>query len=180
MNVTIVFDGYDAGSTSTKSHEQQRRSRGSASKTYIFDGTMKLQVSKKAFLNNYENNKCFINIMKNHLVSREFSVIQVPLDADYYVVKTCFDISNRNSVWCNTVDTDILIMLVEIASSSRKNIYFGKNHSFCYNIKDLKNALPSKMLGLILIIHALSDNDTTSAFYKKGKNSMFNLIMKDC
>ena len=36
------------------------------------------------------------------------------------------------------------------------------------------------MLGLILIIHALSDNDTTSAFYKKGKKSIFNLIMNDC
>ena len=181
MNITVVFDGYDISSISTKSHEQQRRSSKSALKTYLFDGSMKLQVSKKAFLNNYENKKKqFINLLKNHLVCRGFSVIQAPSDADHCIAKKCFDISKENSVWCNTVDTDILIMIIEMASSSRKNIYFGKNHSFCHNIIELKNALPPKMSGLILIIHALSDNDTTSAFYKKGKKSIFNLIMNDC
>ena len=49
LYATVVFDGYNASSSSTKTHEQQRRSKKNASKTYIFDENMTLQVSKKFF-----------------------------------------------------------------------------------------------------------------------------------
>ena len=38
-----------------------------------------------------------------------------------------------------------------------------------YNVLDLKNVLPPDMSKLILIVHAMSDNDTTPAIYKVYK-----------
>ena len=67
--VTVVFDGYDATSSSTKTHEQQRRAKGSASKSYLFDENMKLQVKKNAFLSNYDNKNRLITMLKHLLVS---------------------------------------------------------------------------------------------------------------
>ena len=44
----------------------------------------------------------------------------------------------------------------------------------------MHKALPPKMPDLILIAHALSDNDTTSSFYNKGKSTVFELIKNNC
>ena len=77
------------------------------------------------------------------------------------------------------VDTAILVMFVGNAHESCKGIFFGKT-TYCYNVLDLKNALSPDMSELILIVHAMSDNDTTSAIYKNGKASVFDVIKKDC
>ena len=107
-DVTVVFDGYDASSCSMKTQEQHRRSKGNASKTYIFDGSMKLQVSKKAFLSNYENKNRLIKMLNPLLLSHGIAVMQAPADADYFVAKKCLDVSVQHSVWSLAVDTDIL------------------------------------------------------------------------
>ena len=53
-------------------------------------------------------------------------------------------------------------------------------HRVPQNVLDLKNALPPDMSKQILIVLAMSDNDTTSAIYKKGKAQVFDVIKKDC
>ena len=162
-----MFDGYNASSSSTKTHEQQRSSKKNASKTYIFDENMTLRVSKKAFLSNYENKNRLINLLKPLLFSHGITVLQATADADYLVAKTCIENSLKQTVCCVAVDRDILVMLVGNAHESCKGIFFGKT-IYCYNVLDLKNALPPYMTEIILIVHAMSDN-VTSAIYKKVK-----------
>ena len=96
--VTVVFNGYDATSSSTKTHEQQRRAKGSASKSYLFDENMKLQVKKNAFLSNYDNKNRLITMLKHLLVSHNINVVQAEADADYLVANTCLDLSVNNSL----------------------------------------------------------------------------------
>ena len=135
LYVTVVFEGYNASSSSTKTHEQQKRAKKNASKTYIFYKNMTLQVSKKAFLSNYENKNRLINLLKALLLSHGITVLQATEDADYLVAKTCIENSLKQTVWYMAVDTDILVMLVGNAHESCKGIFFGKT-TYCYNVLD--------------------------------------------
>ena len=111
---------------------------------------MTLQVSKKAFLSNYENKNRLINLLKPFLLSHGITVLQATADADYLIAKTCIEHSLKQTAWCVAVDTDILVMLVGNAHESCKGIFFGKT-TYCYNVLDLKNALPPDMSELIFL-----------------------------
>ena len=84
---------------------------------YIFDENMTLQVSKKAFLSNYENKNRLINLLKPLLLSHGITVLQATADADYLVA---IETSLKQTVWYMAVDTDILVMLVGNAHESYK------------------------------------------------------------
>ena len=85
--------------TYTKTHKQQRRSRGKVSKTYLFDGNR-----KSAFLSNYENKLRLISMLKSLLLFHGIEVEQATADADY-LVTSCLEDSMKHSIWCSAVDT---------------------------------------------------------------------------
>ena len=70
-------------------------------------------------------------------------------------------------------------MLVQKVKPSSNRILFGQSKNICHDVMELKDALPPGMSQFVLIVHAMSDNDTTSAFYCKTKNHIFEMIKKD-
>ena len=68
-------------------------------------------------------------------------------------------------------------MLVQKVKPWSNRILFGQSKNICHDVMELKDALPPGMSQFVLIAHAMSDNDTTSAFYYKTKTHIFIFLL---
>jgi hypothetical protein len=109
-------------------------------------------------------------MLVNKLLECGYSVHQAINDADTLIVKVALELaSSVNAVGVIANDTDVLVMLVA-HHKAEMTVYMyttAKQHVYC--IGDIAANLGPVAVGRLLVIHALSGCDTTSALYGHGK-----------
>lgn len=182
-NAVVVFDGYpdDITRKSTKSAERLRRSRKVLSAEILFDPSMKAVVSQDKFLNNDRNKSRLISLLKERFESRGISVKQHDEDADVLIVQTALErATNFESVIIVGNDIDLLVILTGIAEPSHRNVFFlkpgqGKVAKSLYSSQSCKDDSIRKY---ILLLHAFTGCDSTSALFNQGKIKVINNLKK--
>ena len=180
-NSYIIFDGYpDDNKTSTKSVERSRRQLKNIGREIAFDSNTTIVVNQKQFSSSEKNKTRLINMLCLALNAVRFQTKIAPEDADRLIVMTA--INNARADYKTTVvivgeDIDLLVIFSELAENIN-NIYFCKenkgstpnqyfnNNSFKYPF--LRNR--------ITFLHAFSGCDTTSCFYRIGKNKLIDTV----
>ena len=98
-------------------------------------------------------------------------------DADSLIVSTALNISHDKKVVVGT-DVDLLILLVQLGQLHTKLFFFkmgsGKEDSKVYQIATITSNL-GQLCSYMLLLHAFSGCDTTSAAYRQGKKKTFRL-----
>ena len=174
----FIMDGYD-DPDSVKVGEQQRRIKGNVARTIIFDGQTKLsEFNKTEFFNNCKNKSKFIKIFSNKLRQADYGyeVTECLGDADYDIAQAVITQaeSTNNPVVLDASDTDILAMLV--ADERIKENLIMKSTAGRYKIASLRRTLKPNVTKFILVAHAMSGCDTTSALFRRGKTHAFKAI----
>ncbi|KAK4885458.1 hypothetical protein RN001_001729 [Aquatica leii] len=180
--VTVVFDGYSDTTKSIKAAEQRRRTTKTTSSSYIiFDEFMKVPANQQQFFANIKNKSRFISMLSDKLTIENIAVKQAQNDADVLIIETAIEkFSATNTTIVVGEDVDLLVLLTA-KTPSDKIIYFLKpgkaqQRSEIYSSKSL-SAYP-KCQNYILFLHATTGCDTTSAMFRRGKNSVLKLFEK--
>lgn len=170
---TIVFDGYDSNTPSTKDCTHMRRHE--CGPKVLFEPSMILSLKKDVFLSNKENKQKFINQLADTLERNGYSAIHAANDADVLIVKTAV----AKAITVPTVlvgeDTDLLVLLLHHAEVNACDLFFRPeprqkdNTRKTWDIKKAKRTLGSDVCSLILFIHAVLGCDTTSRVHGLGK-----------
>ena len=97
-------------------------------------------------------------------------------DADYDIAEAVITQgeSTNNPVVLDASDTDILAMLV--ADERIKENLIMKSTAGRYKIASLRRTLKPNVTKFILVAHAMSGCDTTSALFRRGKTHAFKAI----
>ena len=178
FNITIVFDGYQDGST--KSHEHLRRNSIPQSCNVTIHADNQVPFTQDRFLSNIQNKAGLIEFLSQHLQEAGFCIINCPGDADSTVVTTALEAARKNSGPVTVVadDTDIAVMLVHHWKDNMADVYFLQERwSKVWSVKDAssRNKVIKEHL---LFLHAWSGCDTTSSVFGKGKPKLVGILMK--
>lgn len=183
--VTVIFDGYEENTltTCTKTAERMRRS-GVKSADVLFEASMPVLTSQSDFLSSNKNKSRLIKLLSKHLRQSGFEVIECDADADTQIVTKALTLSataSKEQVVIIGDDVDLLVLLTALASEDQSNVYIkkpakGKIPENTYNAGCLKYESIKK---LILLLHAFSGCDTTSALYNFGKKKFVDILKKN-
>jgi hypothetical protein len=173
--VTVVFDGYGSGGT-IKDHEHQRRA-SSAGPDVIVESTKTAYSNPSAFLANENNKKAFISLLISELEACHCLVKQAKDDADVLIVKSALDIARLAKVSVVANDTDVLVLLVYHIERASHDILWhsevctrGGNTVAISSIKKIREAIGDATACKLLVLHAVSGCDSTSAVFRVGKS----------
>jgi len=97
---TIVFDGYEGGS-SIKDNTHRRRTGGQKGTEIRIETDMIMHSKKQQVLLNRKNKQKFINMLSEAMLKTEIHVIQAKSDADYLNVRTAVD-SAESTFFCRS------------------------------------------------------------------------------
>ena len=171
---TVVFDGYRE-LMSTKDAAHLRRSRQCVSSPDItFDEDMQVTESRERFLSNQNNKQRFIDYLNDLLMQNGILTEKASGDADRLIVKVALERARH----CHTVvlgeDTDLLMLLLFHLTSQHWPVFFGSsrsgpNQARIWDIEKVQHELGSNICQQLLVLHAISGCDTTSALYGLGK-----------
>lgn len=181
-NCTVVFDGYP-DRQSTKSAEQQRRAQSRNSRDVIFNDNTSTTIPKSDFLANKNNKRAIIASLVQKMRTKGYTVLQAESDADTLIVTAALDqIKLKNPTVVIGQDTDLLVLLTALAHTDVKELWFmrpGKCNTSptTFNIQKEKQNM-GETCEVLLLAHAITGCDTTSAFYKKGKVRGLKLLQK--
>jgi hypothetical protein len=182
-NVRVVFDGYDSGPT-TKDHEHLRRST-KAAPTVVFYYSTPAYSNQAAFLANQQNKKAFVDQLMQHLIAAGMNVDQAAGDADCLIVDTALQAARIGApVTLVANDTDILVMLLyhfdaTIMADIVLHMEMTKQAPVRkVSVRALASSLGSDATRRLLVIHAISGCDTTSALFGHGKGTAFKALVK--
>src|ERR1700761_7518186 len=169
---------------STKFAERIRRAKKHAAPEVIFDETMTADVSQEKFLSNDRNKSRLISMLSSKLQSEGFVVKHAEEDADYLIVNTAIEsVCHSGCVVLVGEDTDPLVMLTALVSpSSTSTIYFlepgkGSSGKMLFDSKSFK--YPQYIRDNILFLHAFSECDTTSSFFRQGKLKFVKTLVRN-
>jgi hypothetical protein len=175
-DVTVVFDGYNE--ITTKDCERDRR--GCSAEVFVEENAYAV-LPQGDFLANSKNKTRFIELLADHLKTAGITVFQASSDADLLIVSCGICCAQRGSTSVVVgEDTDLLVLLTGL---SDRNIYMmipnkGNRPTKVFSIQSLQESM-GDMKNYILMTHALTGCDTTSAIHGKGKVQAFNKIKKD-
>ncbi|KAE8743752.1 hypothetical protein FOCC_FOCC009627 [Frankliniella occidentalis] len=180
LSSTIVFDGYD-GRLSTKSIEQRRRAAMKTSPNLNIALNKEVRTAKDNFLGNGHNKSNLIKLLSPMLREEGFRVFQAESDADTLIANTAVDLSERSThVTVFASDTDVLTLLVALAPNDASISMTIPGNSGkpdrVHMIKEVQQRLGTAKEA-ILLVHAMTGCDTTSAFFGKGKKKLLDLAM---
>lgn len=152
--------------------ERTRRCKKNACNDIIFDKTMPLKIAQEIFLSNAKNKSRLIDMLRETLTENKIFSCQAEADADRLIIETAVNLQSEN-IAVVSEDVDVLVLLTALSPPDRE-IYFrkpskGKILQRAYSSKSLEKILP-KCKEHILFLHAFTGCDTTSAFFKRGKN----------
>lgn len=180
--VNIVFDGYENGA-STKDHEHEKRSLN-ASPDFVFDENKPCISSQAAFLANESNKKSFVDVLICKLKIAGHRIQQALHDADTLIVKTSLEIAHHNPVIVVANDTDVLVLLVHHFKYDMSDIYLRSDNSQkdsatkkIISIREIRDSIGKEAAEQILVLHAISGCDTTSALYGIGKGRAWHRLI---
>ena len=111
------------------------------------------------------------------------TVHQAASDADVLIVTTALFLSTPTQpVAIVSKDTDVLA-IATARSTNQQCMYVlmpgGQTPARIYNIRNLQQTLGASMTQALLFIHDATGCDTTSAMFRKGKKSGFDLLKKN-
>ena len=174
----VVFDGY--GSPSTKDECHLRRQNVVTSTDLEITDDLFVTVSRDRLLNNEANKTKFIKLLTAHLQRAGVPVLQGKGDADSLVNSTAISVEGRNSVVAGE-DTDLLVLLIALTPDQSSTYMFmpkrdqGKHR--VYDVRALQRAM-GDLKDLVLVFHAFTGCDTTSAPYMRGKLKSWQKLAK--
>ena len=176
----IVFDGYE-NPESTKRFEQQRRYEKSKCPEFVFDENMKATVTQEQFLSNDKNKIRLISILKTFFEKAGCAVYIAEDDADLLIINKAIQKSSNIQVTVVGEDVDLLVLLIALTPEN-KNIYFlkpgsGKIAKKVFSSNDLQKQY-FNIKNTILLAHAFSGCDSTSAIFRKGKLKILKIMEK--
>nr|XP_036231797.1 uncharacterized protein LOC118683407 [Bactrocera oleae] len=130
--------------------------------------------------------KCFIVALtkrkhEEQLTAENISVKQANNDADVLIVETAIELFNMTSVTIVVGEDVDLLVLLTARTPTEQIIYFfkpGKAQHQCevYSSKSLSTFV--KCQNHVLFLHAITGCDTASAFYRRGKTTVFKMFEK--
>lgn len=134
-------------------------------------------MNQEKFLSNTHNKKQFINILSSELRDNDFKVKQSTGDADTEIVNAAIEHPYETTII--TQDTDILVLTIALSPSDKNTYVFrpkiGRSKPKLYSAHDMQKQ-HSNIRNYILIAHAFSGCDTTSAIFGKGKKQLLRLF----
>ena len=142
---------------------------------------MTVPTSQQKFLSNTHNKSRFISMLKEKLTAENILVKQANNDADVLIVETAIEqFNSTHTIIVVGEDVDLLVLLTA-RTPTEKTIFFLKpgkaqHQSEIYTSKSLSSF--AKCQNHILFLHAITGCDTTSAFYKRGKRTVFKMFEK--
>lgn len=170
----FVMDGYE-DPNSVKVCEQKQRIKGNVARTIIFDEQTKLsKFSKTEFFNNSINKGRFVKILSIKLRQAGYEVTECEGDADYDIAEAALTQSSNNLVCLDASDTDILVKLVSAENVSENLVM--KLNTGRYKIASIRRSLKQNVVKYVLVAHAMSGCDSTSALFRRGKTHAFKAI----
>ena len=166
----MLFDGYEYDST--KDHEHKRRQTGKVSASIVIAENAQVHRNQQALFSNEKNKTTFISLLTTHLRGTGHQVEVSCGDADTLIVSSALEFAwNGQTVVAE--DTDVLIMLVYHWRNCMEDIFIRKESTLSTPVIQRH----------ILLIHACSGCDTTSATFGHGKMylmKMLNLKYRTC
>ncbi|KAG1705779.1 4-hydroxy-2-oxoglutarate aldolase, mitochondrial [Nymphon striatum] len=171
---TIVFDGYMDGPF-TKDHEHARRSLNKRRCADVqCDLSTKVNLKQDVFLSSITNKSRLIDMLSTYLIKSGNKVIKCDEDADTEIVRCALYVAETGRK-VNVVadDTDVALLLLYHWSESMEEITFTSERSKAtFNITSSLLKIPAQIKSYLLVLHAWTGCDTTSAIHSKGKNSL--------
>ncbi|KAJ8678150.1 hypothetical protein QAD02_013937 [Eretmocerus hayati] len=172
---TVVFDGYLADITGTKSYERYRRERKNEGADINLGGDNLLVLHQKQFLSNNANKFKFVHKLAENLQSAGSSIQIATEDADTLIVDEAIRLKQESNTPVVIVGNDVDLVVLSIARAEEE-IYFlkkssGREPEVLYSTSKNK-ALKS----YVLFAHAFAGCDTTSALFKIGKTQIMKLL----
>lgn len=183
-NSWIIFDGYpDNEILSTKSLERSRRQLKNIGREIAFDKNTTIIVNQKQFLSNEKNKSRLIQMISHSLNEAGFRTKIAPEDADKLIVDTAIEnvrADSKTTVIIVGEDVDLLVIFSQLAKDI-ENIYFRKENKGCnpyefYNSSSFKS---ENLQNIVAFLHAFTGCDTTSCFYRMGKNKLIDRVPHD-
>ena len=135
---------------------------------------------QQAFFSNEKNKTNFICLLTMHLRSTGHQVEVSCGDADTLIVSSALEFAwNGQTVVAE--DTDVLIMLVYHWINCMEDIFIRKESRLStpgemISMKDATSSIPVVIQRHILLIHAWSGCDTTSATFGHGKMYLMKML----
>lgn len=150
----------------------------------MFNPENTVNISQANFLAVSSNKGKLLNYLKLHFAEAGILVKQSESGADYMIAVTAATQAeqSQSNVFVVGQDTDLFVLLIEHCIT--QNLYFfrpgvaGKMDKIT-NIHTLKSNVDPAIVKNILFVHAMSDCDTTSAFFKKGRKSALIVLSKN-
>jgi hypothetical protein len=181
-NCTVVFDGYDNG-PSIKDHEHVRRNKNSSPDIDVVEHNP-VYKNQSTFFVNVNNKIAFVKLLSCKLLEFGYTVKHAVNDADTLIVRTALEFaSQQQPVTVVADDTDVLVLLVyhfeqdmaeicmlsEVARRRTARIAVTP-------VRAVRNAIGDEMSKQLLVTHAISGCDTTSALFGHGKATIFRIL----
>ncbi|GBM62515.1 hypothetical protein AVEN_37143-1 [Araneus ventricosus] len=171
-NVAVVFDGYpsDVNGNSAKSAERIQQANLHLSHEIIFNEATCPETSQERFSANEINKMRFIDLLKKFLQKANVTVKQAVEDANVLIVETTVSVKFQyDNIFVVGEGIGILVLLTELAPM-KENLYFQKcgkrrKPDVLYSTTSFKY----KCSRMILLVHAFSGCDTSSALFGHGK-----------
>ena len=137
--------------------------------------------TREKFLANSLNKQKFIRLVGNKLEKKGCTVIHSRDGADLNIAMYATSYSAHKNVTVIAEDTDILILLLSLATDDSEfnldmksdRLQKTKEEQYFHDIKFYRKILGEDIVKGLLFLHAFSGCDTTSSFYGIGKIKCF-------
>ena len=179
---TVVFDGYEEGS-SIKDNTHQRRGRN-MHPVVSFIAETEFSGKKEEFLSRDTNKQILIRMISDQLRERYCTVVNAHGDADVDIVKTAVETSLRHTTTLIGEDTDLLVLLLYYGQGEVMNLYFRSDKHKAdgtievYHIHRIQEVLGHEMCSHLMYTYAMTGSDTTSRIFGVGKKTAFQKLAK--
>ena len=172
--IPVVFDGYSSG-PSVKDHKHERRAVKMAAAVQV-DEFKPVSSSQDAFLANADNKSQFIALLGKHLSNSGHTVQYAVDDADTLIVSCPLQTACQHGpVTVVDEDTDVLLLLVHHFKPSMADVFMLSHTKTCndeyklVNVRKVQCDIGDMAVKQVLVVHALTGCDTTSAIFGRSK-----------
>ena len=169
-----MFGGY-SDTPSTKDHEHARRNinkRGCIE--FQCNVSTKVNTKQDVFPSNSTSKSRFIDMSSSYLIKSGKKVTNSDEDADTEIARCALHVTETGRR-VNVVagDTAVALLLLYHWNSGMANIKFTSEKSkTTFDISSSFLEMPANIKSYLLVLHAWSGCDTTSAIHSKGKTSL--------
>ena len=184
-NCTVIFDGYDDTTYSTKLAEQDRRAAKNMAATVVFSPDTVVKTKQTEFLSSRSNKARLIKELMNQLNKNNVLCSQSRADADHMIAHVPLHsaaLLDRTIISVGN-DTDLLVMLIDkVTPNTKLHMQFSSNPDVIFSIDQIQQSISVVLKSHLLILHAFTGCDNVSAIYNIGKRkavSVLNAIPSD-